>query len=285
MTLPGFLIIGGMKCGSTTLYRDLLTQPGVFFPIDKEPENLTNDAVLTDAGRASYAELFKHAGKHQLCAEASTAYTKRPTFERVADRAHTVLGADLKLIYLVREPISRIVSHHHHQVSRGAMPVDIADAVTAHPELVDYTRYAHQAKPWLDRFGPDQVRVVRFEDFIADRPGQVASLCGWLGIDSDPSRVDPDKVFNRSAANPVLTGRWTSVRNNAVYSKLIRPLLPTGLKDRIRSMVLPKAPPRPATPSADLQAKLLDQLQADHAELSNIMGLAGKPVWPITPAA
>jgi hypothetical protein len=30
--LPDFLIIGAMKAGTTSLYRDLLTNPAVFFP-------------------------------------------------------------------------------------------------------------------------------------------------------------------------------------------------------------------------------------------------------------
>ena len=98
MTLPHFLIIGGMKCGSTTLYRDLLTHPRVFFPIDKEPCNLCDDRVLTDAGRAEYEALFKRARPDQLCAEASTDYTKLPDRPGVAARALRVLGPELKLI-------------------------------------------------------------------------------------------------------------------------------------------------------------------------------------------
>ena len=40
MQLPDFLIIGSMKAGTTTLYRDPLTNPQIFFPRDKEPGNL-----------------------------------------------------------------------------------------------------------------------------------------------------------------------------------------------------------------------------------------------------
>ena len=42
--LPDFLIIGGMKCGSTTLFRDLDTSPAVSFPAHKEPHNLLDSA-------------------------------------------------------------------------------------------------------------------------------------------------------------------------------------------------------------------------------------------------
>ncbi len=38
--IPRFLIIGAMKAGTTTLYRDLLEHPGIHMPLQKEPETL-----------------------------------------------------------------------------------------------------------------------------------------------------------------------------------------------------------------------------------------------------
>ena len=77
--LPDFLIIGGMKCGSTTLFRDLDTSPAVSFPAHKEPHNLLDDAVLSGEGKAKYAGLYKHARPDQRLGDASTGYTKLPT--------------------------------------------------------------------------------------------------------------------------------------------------------------------------------------------------------------
>ncbi len=54
MRLSDFLIIGPQKAGTTTLYRDLLANPAIFLPIDKEPGNLREDGVLTVAGRSAY---------------------------------------------------------------------------------------------------------------------------------------------------------------------------------------------------------------------------------------
>ena len=76
--LPGFLIIGAMKAGTTTLYHDLLTNPQVFFPLDKEPGNLASHDVLGEDGRGRYASIFKTARPDQICGEASTTYTKLP---------------------------------------------------------------------------------------------------------------------------------------------------------------------------------------------------------------
>ena len=53
MRLPNFLIIGAMKAGTTTLYRDLLTNPRVFFPLDKEPANAP---LPTDESQANESQ-------------------------------------------------------------------------------------------------------------------------------------------------------------------------------------------------------------------------------------
>jgi len=270
MTLPSFLIIGGMKCGSTTLYRDLLTHPRVFFPMDKEPCNLCDDHVLTDAGRQEYEALFKRASPEQLCAEASTDYTKLPDRQGVAERAFTVLGPELRVIYLVRDPIKRLISHHHHEYSRGEMPADIGEAVERYPSLVNYSRYAMQLEPWFKTFGSDNVRVVRFEDYIADRPAVVASVESFLGLDPRPELVEVDRVHNKSDGKPVARGAMGRLIRSAPYRRLVRPLIPLGLRGWVQRRILPKAPPRPDPPPTDLVRQILEQLSSDRARLEAI---------------
>lgn len=278
MPLPHFLIIGGMKCGSTTLYRDLGTHPRVFFPIDKEPENLCRPEVTTDAGRTEYAKMFEAAGADQLCAEASTAYTKRPHADGTAQRARRLCGPGLRVIYVVREPIARITSHHHHDLTYGLMPQSLAEAIDSHPDLLDFTRYAWQVEPWIDALGPERVKVIRFEDYTKTRAETTADLETWLGLDPRPDLVEEDKIFNKSEGKPVMTGRWRSVQGHPVYQKLIRPLLPLGLKDTMRNALLPKAKHERQKPTPELASTIVDRLAEDHDRLREIIGLQA-PVW------
>lgn len=278
MRFPDFLIIGGMKCGSTTLYRDLGTHPGVFFPIDKEPENLADDRVLTDEGRAEYAEMFAGAQAGQLCAEASTAYTKRPGADGTAQRALELCGPDLRAIYVVREPVARVGSHHHHKVVEGLLPESLDEALRNHPELIEYTRYAYQVEPWIDTLGTDRVRVVRFEDFTKARAETIASLQTFLGLEPQPELVQADQVFNKSDGKPVMTDKWQAVRRNPLYDKVIRPLLGQGVKDALRGVLLPKTKAKRGPPSPELAERILDAVANDHAKLQSIMGL-DTPVW------
>lgn len=278
MKLPDFLIVGAMKAGTTTLYRDLLTHDRVFFPIDKEPGTLTQPGVLDREGRAAYAALFCHARPDQVCGEASTVYTKRPDHESVAERARELLGPELKVIYLVREPVARIISHHHHEVGAGRMSPEIDEAVRRCPALLNYSRYAMQIQPWLDAFGPKAVRLVRFERLVADRPGVAAELQAFLGLEPRPELVDPEKVFNRSKDKPAAHGWAYRVSKGSLYRHMVRPWLTPPVKDRLRRLLLPRIPPRPTRPTPATVHYIVDALAEDQARLAELMGVK-PPVW------
>lgn len=277
--LPDFLIVGAMKAGTTSLYRDLLTQKSVFLPIDKEPHRLMTDTVLAPEGRAEYASLFRRARTDQVCGEASTGYTKAPDAVGVPDRALEVLGPDTKIIYLVREPIARIRSHHHHEFSAGNAPPSIDEAIRTMPALINYTRYAWQIQPWIERFGRENVRILEFGEYTTDRASTVASICSWLGVTANPDAVREKEVFNKGDAKPVNTGMLGGINRTPLYRRLIRPFLPSRTRDRLRKVVLPTAPPRPAPPSDETIAFINEQLRTDLASLAALMGRESA-VWP-----
>lgn len=285
MTLPHFLIIGAMKAGTTTFYHDLLSHPGIFMPADKEPHALTRDAVLTDEGRAAYAALFEPATPGQKCGEASTGYTKLPDYPGVPRRAKAVLGPGVKLIYLMREPVARIISHNHHRFTAGIFKQgDIARNLRKHPELLNWSRYAMQARAWIDEFGRDALLLIRFEDYVSDRRAWIARAQRFLGVEPRPDLVNVDVYYNQSEGKPVMTDAWRAVRKYTGYRRFLRPLLPSSIKQRLRSMVLPKAPPRPDPPNAETVAWIIDQLREDLADLRQLMGLDA-PVWDMNAVA
>lgn len=277
MTLPDFLIVGSMKCGTTTVYRDLETSPGVFFPIDKEPGHLADDAVLEPGPfREGYEALFARARPDQRKGEASTAYTKRPDVDGVPGRAAEILGDDPKIIYIVREPVARVISQHHHDYTEGHCGGSIDRAVRDYPPLIEYTRYAWQIGPWIERFGRERVRLLLFHEYMADRVAGAAGLFEFLGV--EPGDVDAGQVFNRSEAKPVHKGIWSAIYHAPVYRRVLRPLVPRGFKEWVFRTMLPKAPPRPAPPSPETVGSILDAVREDHAELARIMG-RDAPLW------
>jgi hypothetical protein len=283
MRLPDFLIIGAMKSGTTTLYNDLLLNPRIFMPVDKEPHNLTSDAVLTPEGRAAYAALFAPARPDQLCGEASTGYTKRPTFEGVAPRARALLGPSLKLVYVVREPVSRAISHHYHDFSWNAIHGDADRALRESPEFTDYSRYAYQLEPWLDTFGQNNVLVIIFEEYVKDRRGTVERVSRFLGVEPALDAIDAEKVHNKGDRRPVHKGVLTLINQSWVYRRVLRHLIPVWFRHFLYRTVFPKAPDRPAPPTDQTVQQMRATLDPDAARLAELLGRTG-PIWPATHA-
>ena len=278
LRLPDFLIIGAMKSGTTTLYRDLLLNPHIFFPADKEPSNLTLDNVLTEQGRRDYGALFARAERSQICGEASTLSTKLPCFPGVPRRAHKLMDRQLKLIYIVREPVSRSISHHRHSYGRREMSADFEEALAAHPELISYGCYAMQARAWLEYFDPDRLKVVVFEEYIRDRKHAIEELSQFLGVPSYTDGIDPQQVFNRSDTTHVVVGGWERIVASPVYRRIVRPLLPLRLKEAVRDVLLPQPPAAPPPPSAALIERMIAILQEDTEHLARMMG-RDQPIW------
>ncbi|MEM1330293.1 MAG: sulfotransferase [Planctomycetota bacterium] len=282
MRLPDFLIIGAMKAGTTTLFADLGANPGCYFPRDKEPGDLARDEVLTEAGRAAYARHFEGAPSGALLGEASTVYTKRPDFERCAERARRVLGPDLKLLYIVRDPISRALSQHYHEWSAGELDIaDASEAIRSVPRILEYSRYAMQLEPWLDAFGSENLMAVRFEDYIADRASGCERVSRFLGLEPRTDLIE-SAAHNKGDEKMVLRGPLKALWNSWPYQKLVRPVLGSSAASGLKSAIsrrMPKAPPRPAKPSSDVLAWARTQVEPDLARLPELLG-AGAPAWP-----
>lgn len=248
--LPGFLVIGAMKAGTTTLYHDLSRNPAVCLA-EKEASPL-----LAAAPAREYAECFRRGEPGALCGDVSTRYAMLPHSDAVVPAARRLLGRGTRIIYLVREPVARTLSHHNHlRTVAGAdrMGPDINVEIRRRPELIAYSRYALQLRPWIDAFGLENVRVVVLEHYARRRREELDALSRWLGIPPCTGTIEEGHVHNEGTARPVVAGLWGRVRSAAVYRRFVRPLTSLRFRDRMRDALLPKVrrddvpPPTPAT--------------------------------------
>jgi hypothetical protein len=172
-----------MKSGTTSLCRDLALHPRIGFPAGKEPEGLAFDDVLAGAGREAYLAPFRRAREGMVCGDASMRYTFRPHFEGCAGRAREVLGDDPRIVYLVREPVARALSHHYHDYAHGTCGPDVDAEMRRLPFFIDASRYAFQIEPWIETFGRERVLIARFEDYVADRRRVTAEVSRFIGVE------------------------------------------------------------------------------------------------------
>ena len=153
------IIIGAMKCGTTSLFHYLTQHPLIMPARDKEPHFFSEDTVFK-RGFDWYDMLWPQRSKDFIGIEASTTYTMNPKYPRVIERLLEAKSHyDFKFIYILRHPISRLESHMRHLISGGHVN---------HTDLVDdyiwYSEYARQVKPFFENFGKDKVHLMLLED-------------------------------------------------------------------------------------------------------------------------
>ena len=180
--LPDFLLIGATKCGTTSLHRWLIGHPKIWMPAEKELRYFTTEHHF-HRGPDWYAAQFAAAPADAVVGEASNAYTRHPVYDGVPARIAATLPR-AKLIYVTRDPISRIESHYRHCLVTGIEWRGPNRALRADPRYVAASLYGHQLAQYLAHFPPSQILVLQSEALFADPQAQLDRLARFLGIDA-----------------------------------------------------------------------------------------------------
>jgi hypothetical protein len=262
MSLSEFLIVGAMKAGTTSLYADLATHPALFLPEEKEPVLLLSRE--TDAQVVQlYARLMRPAKPDQKRGEASTGYTKRPASDSCAARAARLLGPDLRILYMQRDPVERAISHYRHDFLEGTVTAPIDEALLHDPKYVDYGCYDWQIAPWLAAFGPDRVLRLSFETYIADRAQVLTKVCSFLGVPPAPVLAQQAALRNASDSKFVARGWRRAVVNAPLFQRHVKPLVPRDLRQRLMPLLFPNAGASPREIAPQTRAALHDRFARD----------------------
>jgi len=223
--LPGFLIVGAQRCGTTSMYRTLSQHPAILKAVLHKGVHYFDTGY--DHGLAWYqghfplrahAALARRAtGEVPLTFESSPYYMFHPL---AAERISRDLPG-VKLLVLVRDPVERAYSAHAHELARGfetepferALELEDqrlageAERIISQPE---YLSYSHQHHAYLTRgiysdqlerldqlVGRDRVHVVDSGRFFTDPEPVYDGVLEFLGL-----RRHGYPVFERHNARP-----------------------------------------------------------------------------------
>lgn len=176
------LLIGAMKSGTTTLFKQLIQHPAIAAPSQKEP-NYFSRREMRDRGRQWYESLWEFdPNQHAWALEASTDYTKLPGMPSAAFFAKR-FQADFRFLYIVRDPLERISSQYRHGLAQGWIERPMHEEIT--PDAVAICNYQMQLWPYVQAFGRDRILVIDQRELHADMAGTLRDVCGFLGIDRD----------------------------------------------------------------------------------------------------
>jgi sulfotransferase family protein len=161
--LPNLLVIGAMKCGTTSLHYYLDQHPDIAMSKVKEINFFLEGHGHWDKGVPWYESHFD--GSAEVRGESSTSYTKYPQRSGVPERMRSLLP-DAKLIYILRDPIERTVSHYLHAYHRSREKRPIAEALRSLSDnpYVDPSRYHMQLERYLEHYPLSQILILTTEE-------------------------------------------------------------------------------------------------------------------------
>lgn len=134
MRLPDFIIVGAMKAGTTTLAHYLRQHSEIYIP-EEELHFFDARGRFADRwglGLEWYAKQFEDADPLELCGEKTPTYSYLPS---VPKRIHRLVP-DVKIIWMLRNPIDRSYSNYWHEVQKGAEKISFEEAVRREDERV-----------------------------------------------------------------------------------------------------------------------------------------------------
>ncbi|MEL7084760.1 MAG: sulfotransferase domain-containing protein [Cyanobacteria bacterium J06597_1] len=267
---PDFLFIGAMKSATTSISSQLGMQPGIFMVSDpKELFFFSRDEIYS-RGIDWYTSNFDGVPTNELCGEAATTYTQKEVYPLSVERMQQHLP-NANLIYLMRHPIDRLISHYTHDVIGGRISVGINEAIDKHPELVSTSQYASQLKPYFEAFGYNQILPSFFERLNASPQAELERVCDFIGYAGTPqwsSDLKPKNVSKNRVQRNALTD---FLRRAPVLSQVREYLVPSSLKTLIRKPFVAKVE-RPELSPENLE-RLKSIFDEDLAELGQWLGI------------
>ncbi|MGK7918716.1 MAG: sulfotransferase domain-containing protein, partial [Trichodesmium sp.] len=121
---PHFLIIGGQKCGTNSLYNYLIQHPLVAPSLQHEIHYFD---LNFDKDLKWYQSQFPQLEPGIITGESSPYYLFHPLVaQRVFDKY-----PQIKLIVILRNPVERAISHYYHEVRLGTENLTLTAALAA----------------------------------------------------------------------------------------------------------------------------------------------------------
>lgn len=241
---PNFFVIGGAKCGTTTLYHLLRQVDDVYLPKSKEPRFFGNIDAYRRGLRFYLDEHFDGAAPFPARGEATPNYLHGRGV--VAERIRDSLGDDLRFVVLLRDPVRRAWSHYLHMRRLGKEDLPFDAALEAEPERLAADPeswfgyfsdglYAAQLQEWFAVFPPERFLILLTDTLTRDPRGAVDAVCDFLGV-ARPAALEL-AVENNAAgsARSRIVARLLN-RPNAV-TNVLKLAVPFPVRQRVRDRI------------------------------------------------
>ncbi|RRO24655.1 sulfotransferase domain-containing protein [Flavobacteriaceae bacterium 14752] len=267
MIKPNLLVIGAMKCASTSLHNYLDLHPKIQMSEPKELEFFSSEENFSK-GLEWYSQFFDL--QYPLRGESSTNYTKRHRFKNVPERINETLGSNVKLIYIVRDPIERFQSHFTDSKTYGHTPSNCDINITVEnlsfdDHILQTSKYYYQVKEYLQIFDKKEVYFLKSEDLKHDPQSTLNKVFKFLEVDL----IEIIKIESNLSKTKSYPSSGYAQFINIRSIKSLKKLLPNSLISDLKNSILikkisrKKIDPSIDTLSSQSREKLRNLLRED----------------------
>jgi hypothetical protein len=224
--LPNLVVIGSYKAGTTSLYSYLNAHPQVFMAPNKEPNFFSRD---WERGVGWYRTQFASADDQVIVGEASTSYTRWPTWDASEHMAAVI--PDARLIYLLRHPVERLISQYRYDKFHFYEPGPIDQAVLQYEGFLAYSMYSMQLERFLRLFPREHILLMTSEELRTNREASLERLWGFLGVSPPAVAIAPEDL---NSADEQRRDRhlFTRIRRLPLYRAASR-LAPSAIRHEL----------------------------------------------------
>ena len=180
---PDAFLIGGEKCGTTTLVDLLIQHPMICISDPRDSDYFTRNF---GKGMDWYRSLF-NGPDESIWVDVSLSYSCAPLAAetRCKGEVEHLLGTPQRIfdvnpsarfIYVLRDPVARAYSSYFHAVRHGHEKRPFRDAIEKHWRYLDQSDYAAQIEQYLEFFDISKFCFLLFDDLAAN-PLSAARRC------------------------------------------------------------------------------------------------------------
>ncbi|MBB4265101.1 hypothetical protein GGD89_000712 [Roseospira visakhapatnamensis] len=202
-----FLGIGAQTCGTPWLDANLRRHPGLYMP--EGPPDGPSDGPSDGPKDLHFWDRHRHRGLDWYRGHFAANTDGRPAGEITATYAglepavihamHETLP-DIRIVYLIRNPVRRAWSSARIALARAEMTLEDAsdawfiDHFHSRASSVQ-SDYEHCLRRWTGVYPRDHIHVELFDDVLADPRGVLKRCARHIGIDPRPFDDMPDETL------------------------------------------------------------------------------------------
>ena len=264
-----FVCIGAQKAGTTTLAEILSQHSDICIPPIKETKYFLFDADY-QKGKSFYDNYFTNFNNQKAIGEFDPDYL---LFPFTAQRILETLGADVKIIVVLRNPADRAYSHYLMTKRKGLEPLDFMAAIKEEAnrksdiktqKIFAYKErgmYGQQLKQFLNTFKPENFLFLVFEeDFLKNRQATIAKVQEFLQVKEQNLNLDVHSNEAGEAKNESLN---ELVRKPNFVKRVLKAILPSkSFRKTVRKMFIKQNMQKVSAPKLENEQR--SQLIADY---------------------